>query len=151
MAVELTEALLSQAAGWDVLKLARAYLGQGQVLSSQWAPPLLRGVVQSGETSFRASMVINNPIDIENLCTCREAREWGKICAHGVAVGLHWLQAQKTAAAPAPARSPAGSTPVRTASKPSALQRDPAGELAELFIILPPNFDQAIDRCIIML
>src|SRR5882724_10802019 len=113
MAVELTEALLSQAAGWDVIKLARAYLGQGQVLSSQWAPPLLRGVVQSGETSFRASMVINNSIDIENLCTCREAREWGKICAHGVAVGLHWLKAQKPEANPAPmvgqaSRLPAG-------------------------------------------
>src|SRR6266851_721754 len=148
MAVELTEALLSQAAGWDVIKLAQAYLGQGQVLSSQWAPPLLRGVVQSGETSFRASMVINNSIDIENLCTCREAREWGKICAHGVAVGLHWLQAQKTAAAPAPARSP---TPTTVARKPSILQRDPAGEPAELFIILPPNFDQAIARGKIML
>src|SRR6266581_5510358 len=146
MAVELTEALLSQAAGWDVIKLARAYLGQGQVLSSRWAPPLLRGVVQSGEISFRASMVIKNPIDIENLCTCREAREWGKICAHGVAVGLHWLQAQKTASAPAPARTPAaGSTPDRS-SKPSALQRDPAGEPVELFIILPPNFDQAVAR-----
>src|SRR5882672_4863641 len=152
MTVELTEALLSQAAGWDVIKLARAYLGQGQVLSSQWAPPLLRGVVQSGETSFRASMVINNSIDIENLCTCREAREWGKICAHGVAVGLHWLQAQKAGAAPTPARSPAAtSTPARSASKPSGLQRDPAGEPAELFVILPPNFDQAVARGKIML
>ena len=47
MAVELTEALLMKAAGWDVVKLARAYLAQGQVLSSYWAAPLLRGVVQS--------------------------------------------------------------------------------------------------------
>ena len=45
-------------------------------------------------------MVIKGEIDIENLCTCREAREWGKICAHGVAVGLHWLKAQKPAADP---------------------------------------------------
>src|SRR5882724_11978608 len=152
MAVELTEALLSQAAGWDVIKLARAYLGQGQVLSSQWAPPLLRGVVQSGEISFRASMVINNPVDIENLCTCREAREWGKICAHGVAVGLHWLQSQKAGTVPPPARpAAAASTPARSASKPSALQRDPAGEPVELFIILPPNFDQALARGKVML
>src|ERR1039457_4326563 len=95
MSVELTEALLSTAAGWDVMKRARAYLEQGEVLSSHWSPPLLRGVVQAGEVSFRASMVIKGEIDIENLCTCREAREWGKICAHGVAVGLHWLKAQK--------------------------------------------------------
>ena len=95
MPVELTEALLSAAAGWEVMKRARAYLEQGEVLSSHWSPPLLRGVVQAGEVSFRASMVIKGEIDIENLCTCREAREWGKICAHGVAVGLHWLKAQK--------------------------------------------------------
>ena len=54
MAVKLTEALLSQAAGWDVVKLARAYLGQGQVLSSQWAPTglfvLSPGVRANGET-----------------------------------------------------------------------------------------------------
>src|SRR5437870_12493433 len=102
MSVELTEALLSKAAGWDVMKRARAYVEQGQVLSSQWAPPLLRGVVQAGEVSFRASMVIKNGVDIENLCTCREAREWGKICAHGVAVGLHWLNGQKPQAAATP-------------------------------------------------
>src|SRR5882724_241901 len=93
MPVELTEKLLSNAAGWDVMKLARAYIAQGQVLSSYWGPPLLRGVVQAGELTIRASMVIKSGSDIENLCTCREAREWGKICAHGVAVGLHWLGA----------------------------------------------------------
>src|SRR5438105_5718732 len=152
MAIELTEALLSQAAGWDVIKLARAYLGQGQVLSSQWAPPLLRGVVQSGEISFTASMVINNPVDIENLCTCREAREWGKICAHGVAVGLHWLQAQRAGVAPTGARShAASSTAAQSTKRPSALQRDPAGETAELLIVLPPSFDQAVMRGKVML
>jgi len=45
MAIELTEQLLNHAAGWDVMKHARAYLAQGQVLSSYWAPPLLRGAV----------------------------------------------------------------------------------------------------------
>ena len=152
MPVELTEALLSKAAGWDVMKRARAYLEQGQVLSSHWAPPLLRGVVQAGEVSFRASMVIKSEIDIENLCTCREAREWGKICAHGVAVGLHWLKAQKPATDPTPARASAGGLPTRIpAKKTSTLQRDAAGEPAELFIILPPNLDQAIARGKVML
>jgi len=78
VSVELTEKLLSEAAGWEVMKMARAYLQQGQVLSSYWAPPLLRGVLQAGEISFRASMVIKSSIDIENLCTCRDAREWEK-------------------------------------------------------------------------
>jgi superfamily II DNA or RNA helicase len=152
MSVELTEALLSNAAGWQVMKLARAYVQQGQVLSSNWTPPLLRGVVQAGEVSFRASMVIKGPIDIENLCTCREAREWGKICAHGVATGLHWLKAQNPDASSVPARSPGRPQPQTIPSKrPSSLQRDPSGEPAELFIILPPNLDQALARGKVML
>jgi superfamily II DNA or RNA helicase len=152
MPVELTEALLSTAAGWDVMKRARVYLEQGEVLSSHWSPPLLRGVVQAGEASFRASMVIKSEIDIENLCTCREAREWGKICAHGVAVGLHWLKAQQPAPNPTPARSAVGGVETRVpAKKSSSLQRDAAGEPAELFIILPPNVDQAIARGKVML
>ena len=147
MSVELTEALLAQAAGWDVMKHARFCLAQGQVVSSYWAPPLLRGVVQAGGMTFRGSLVINNAVDVETLCKCREAREWGKICVHGVAVGLHWLQAQKAAAAPAPAR-PAAAPPAR---KTPSLLRAAGGEPAELFIILPPNLDQALARGKIML
>ena len=147
MSFELTEALLAEAAGWDVMKHARAYLAQGQVVSSYWAPPLLRGVVQAGGMTFRGSLVIHNAVDIENLCNCRESREWGKICVHGVAVGLHWLQAQKAAAVPAPAR-PAATQPAR---KTPSLLRATGGELAELYIILPPNFDQALARGKVML
>ena len=148
MSVDLTEKLLINAAGWDVMKRARAYIEQKQVLSSYWAPPLLRGVVQAEGASFRASMVIHNGIDIENLCNCREAREWGKICAHGVAVGLHWLQAQQPETASAPAKTAGLTTQPKPvpARKPSSLLRDAKGEPAELCIIFPPNFDQAIAR-----
>ena len=156
MSVELTEALLQKAAGWDVVKRARAYLQLGQVLSSYWQPPLLRGVVQNDGVSFRASMVIKNEIDIENLCTCREAREWGKICAHGVAVGLYWIEAQKAKppTTPASARTAGGASvparrPVSSLAPPkkaSSLQRNANGEPAELFVILPPNFEQTIAR-----
>ena len=138
MSIELTEALLAQAAGWDVMKRARAYLAQGQVVSSYWAPPLLRGVVQSEGMTFRGSLVINNSVDIDNLCNCREAREWGKICAHGVAVGLHWIVAQKgdTASAPTKSNTPNPAAKV-SVKKKSALTRVADGEKVELFIILP--------------
>ena len=111
MSVELTETLLKEAAGWEAMKMARAYLAQGQVLSSFWKPPLLRGVVQTGDATFRASMVIEGRIDIENLCHCRDARQWGKICAHSVAVGLHWLKAQQPDAPPKAPRSIASVPP----------------------------------------
>ena len=86
MSVKLTESLFSKAAGWEAMKRARAYLEQDQVLSSNWTEPVLKGVVQTGEISFRAGLVIKGPIDIENICSCRESREWGTICAHSVAV-----------------------------------------------------------------
>jgi superfamily II DNA or RNA helicase len=152
MSIDLTEALLSKAAGWEAMKRARAHLAQGEVLSSFWEPPLLRGVVQSNGVSFRASLVIKDDTDMENLCTCRDARQWGKICGHVVAVGLHWLRDQKAEASlPLPSVPEAAAQPKPPPKKPSALERDPAGEPAELFIILPPNLDQAIARAKVML
>ena len=152
MSVELTEALFSKAAGWEAMKRARAYLEQDQVLSSDWSSPLLKGVVQAGEISFRAGLVIKGPIDIENICSCRESREWGTICAHSVAVGLHWLQRQRGGSAPTVPRTPDLRTPASAPTKKtSGLIRDPNGEPAELFIILPPNFEQAAARGKVML
>ena len=147
--MQLTENLLREAAGWEVMKRARFYLEQGQVLNSFWAPPLLRGVVQDGEVSFHASLVIKSQVEIENLCPCRESREWGKICAHSVSIGLHWLEGQKGGATPAPGAVAA--KPAPPAGKSPALRRDAAGEPATLFLILPPNFEQALARGRVML
>jgi len=89
---QLTEAFFAKAAGWEVMKEARALLAAGRVLSSNWTPPMLKGVVQSDQTSLRAGLVIRGALDIENVCPCRKSREWGTICAHSVAVGLHHLK-----------------------------------------------------------
>lgn len=147
MAVVLTEALFAKAAGWEAMKRARAYLDLDQVLSSNWTEPLLKGVIQTGEASFRAGLVIKGPIDVENVCTCRDSREWGKICAHSVAVGLHWLQQQSPAAPRPESRTTITPKSVATsARKTSSLRRAADGESAELFVILPPNFEAALAR-----
>ena len=156
MSVELNEALLSKAAGWEAMKRARAYIELDEVLSSNWTPPILKGVVQAGEVSFRAGLVIKGPIDIENICSCRESREWGTICAHSVAVGLHWLKQRAAGVPPAESSLPrdanktARGTPNSAGRMPAAhssgLLRDANGEPAELFILLPPNFEQAAAR-----
>ncbi len=150
MSMELTEGLLSKAAGWEAMKHARALVAQGHVLSSYWAAPLLRGVVQSGDQSFRASLVIKTEIDVENLCNCREAREWGKICAHSVAVGLHWINAQKVPPQAHPPDSETNQARPVPSSKGWTVQRSDVGEEAELYIILPPNLQAALVRGKIM-
>src|SRR5439155_26155531 len=63
-----------------------------------------------------------------------------------------WLKGQQTVATPVSGRSSTGvASATLPARKPSSLQRDVAGDPAELFIILPPNLDQAVGRGKVML
>src|SRR5687767_13973233 len=143
----LSDPFFAKIAGWEAMKQARALLAGDKVLSSNWSPPVLKGVVQEGTTSYRAGLVIKDEVSIDNLCTCRASREWGTICAHSVAVGLHHLRGE-TAPEPQPKRA---ADPQPKSQAVSSLQRSATdGEPAELFLILPPALDQAIARGKIM-
>jgi superfamily II DNA or RNA helicase len=144
MAVALSESFFAKIAGWEAMKQARALLAGDKVLSSNWSPPMLTGVVQEGSTSYRAGLAIRDEVNIDNLCTCRAAREWGTICAHSVAVGLHHLRGEEMPKEAAVART-------EVASPARGLQRSTTdGQPAELFLILPPTLDQAVARDKIM-
>ncbi len=163
-AVDLSEAFFAKIAGWEAMKQARALLEAEKVLSSNWTPPVLKGVVQEGTTSYRAGLVMKDQINIDNLCGCRSSREWGTICAHSVAVGLHHLRASRAqdsrAGVPpaAPGVSPAnfrGETPRLAGGTPAPLPKRVGkrlqravngGEPLEVFVILPPNLEQAAAR-----
>ena len=144
--VQLNDRFFQETAGWEVVKLARFLVAEGRVLSSSWKPPLLNGIVQSGETTYRAGLVIKGLADVENLCTCRQSRESGTICPHAVAVGLHWL---KPAAPPAvskipePGRRPITAVPTKD---PVRLERSPDGESLEIQVLFPPNLAEAFER-----
>lgn len=162
--VLLTEKLFASMAGWEAMKRARTYLDGGQVLSSNWSPPVLKGVVNAGGTSYRSGLVIRGETDVENLCTCKDSREWGTICAHSVGVGLHHIRRDLIAkgdvkgavglATPMPterqggfAAPPPSPPPVR---RPKAgLKLAPAGEAGEplrIHIVIPPNFAIAASK-----
>ena len=141
--LELSDILLAKLAGWEVVKQARALLAAGRVLSSEWQPPNLRGAVQEGSATYRAGLVIRSASDADNLCTCRDARQRGLICAHSVAAGLHFLKPTVPKEMP---KAPPLKTP--------ALLRAPLGQTGEplkLFLILPPNFASAAARGKVML
>ena len=137
VAIPITEKLLSGAGGWQAMKAARELLKAGCVSAATSEPPLLAGQVREGQKTYRAGLRIRSASDIENICTCRESREWGKICAHSVAVGLAHL-----ASAIAPQSIPPNDTPPRV---PSLLvSRDEPGTTpVALHFILPPNFRAA--------
>ncbi len=152
--VTLNDKFFADLAGWDAIKQARSLVAGDRVLSSNWTPPVLKGVVQEGSTALRAGLVIKSERDIENLCACRASREWGTICAHSVAVGLHHLRREQTESATAKSAEDA-SAPKPSVKKTPAqgrkVLRSADGEPAELYLILPPNLEQAIPRGKVML
>jgi superfamily II DNA or RNA helicase len=171
--IVLTEKLLANLAGWEAVKTARTILAENRVLSSAWQPPVLRGVVQSGSSSYRAGLVIRRENDAENLCTCRESREWGTLCPHSIAVGLHFLKPAQaatpanpsssstaspasSASATASASAPSSSSLSRSTSSSSRssaprdarriLRSENSGEPLTLHVVLPPNLADAVAR-----
>ena len=148
--IELSDAFFQKAAGWEAVQHARALLASGKVLSSNWTPPLLKGVVQGGETTYRAGLVIRGVADIDNVCTCRPSREDGILCAHSVAVGLHHLRRGSTESNPANSpkstSSLGGPAPTRPPADPVRLVRDPGGIPLAIHVVFPPNLAEAIAR-----
>ncbi len=152
------------------MKSARGLVSADRVLSSNWTPPVLKGVVQEGQNSYRAGLVIKGALEIENLCPCRQSRQWGSICAHSVAVGVHHLRqlagpahampgevgrTAGTAAPGAPRISPnaqihPGLGSVRGLRR-VATDAPADGESAVMFVILPPLLIQGAPRGVVMI
>ena len=137
-AIPVTEKLLSTAAGWQAMKAARDLLKAGRVTEARYEPPLLAGYVREGAKNYRSGLRIKNAIDVENLCSCWEARSAGKICAHSVAVGLAYLSPPPVvpAAKAAPAQESATENRFVPAGTADALP-------TTLYVILAPNFTTA--------
>ncbi|MDQ6655678.1 MAG: hypothetical protein M3Y80_07690, partial [Verrucomicrobiota bacterium] len=139
--IPITQKLLVTAGGWPVMKQAQQMQAAGRVLEAEYNPPVLSGMVREGARNLRSGLRIKSQTDVENLCTCRESREWGKICAHALAVGVQYL-------APAPAAAPAAAAtiaaPARTVTGPTFVELGATTAPAiALHFILPPNFESA--------
>ena len=129
---QLNERLLADAGGWQAMKEARALHEMDRVIEATWESPMLQGRVRAGETEYRAGLKILSKSNVENLCTCRDSRQRGMICAHSLAVGLSVLK-------PRPAAKPAAAEKPPAQPKGTALQLADDGELLELAIVLAPN------------
>lgn len=98
--VELTEKLLLSMGGWQAFKEARLLHAAGRVIEAKYEPPVLKGKLAEGGKQFMAGLKLRNPIDVENLCSCRDSRVRGIICAHSLAVGLQVIKPSQAAGAP---------------------------------------------------
>ena len=144
--VQLNDRFFQETAGWEVVKMARFLVAEGRVLSSSWKPPLLNGVVQSGETTYRAGLVIKGLADVENLCTCRQSREDGTICPHSVAIGIHWLKPAAAVVEKKVSEVPRRPAPIAPTKDPVRLERSAEGDPLAVQVLVPPNLSEAIQR-----
>ena len=142
--MQITEKLLVEAGGWQALKHARGLHAAGRVLEALQEGELVHGYVREGETRYRAGLRFLSRTNVENLCTCRDSRVRGLICAHSLAVGLAILQPAVAQPQPAPKDLPVTAPPqkkpeVRGFSKET-------GFPVELHVVFPPNIAQAAAR-----
>jgi superfamily II DNA or RNA helicase len=123
--VELTEKLLLSMGGWQAFKEARLLHAAGRVIEAAYEPPVLKGKLSEGGKQFLAGLKLRNSIDVENLCSCRDSRVRGIICAHSLAVGLQAIK---------PVQSARASSRSETTSRTSLVQQQtdetPSVELA---------------------
>jgi hypothetical protein len=116
----LTEKWLSDAAGWKVLKEARAIHQGGGVTEVRVEGRRLKGVVSAQGKPQAAGFEIEGRTDLRNLCPCHLSRRYGQVCAHSTAVALaHILgggdPAPSSRNEPALHRPPPEANPVQTA------------------------------------
>ena len=155
--IRITEKFLIDTGGWQALKHAKALLEMGRVVSFNYTPPVLHGLVREGEIEYRAGLKIRSYTDVENLCSCRDSREWGAICAHSVALALALIQPKpvpaKSASVPVSARLPIlvaegnACSGIGASGDDHALaDRLPDGHWIELHIVLAPHLETTWDR-----
>lgn len=90
----ITRALLRELGDWRAEKEGRRLAAVGQVLEWHYEPPLLSGTVRDPDGSqIRARIKLaDRASQVENLCSCRQSREQGTICAHVMALVFTTMQ-----------------------------------------------------------
>jgi superfamily II DNA or RNA helicase len=121
--MELTEKFLVSLGGWPVFKEAKAIRDAGRIRDATYEPPLLKGRISEGGREFLTGLKIKNPVDIENLCPCRDSRQRGLICAHSIAAALEII-------APAPKRATPAQAPTAAATASTATSEAPRVEFS---------------------
>lgn len=153
----ITRDFLVDIGGWPMLKQAQGLVDANRVLSVSYQAPILSArIVVDGRELVTRLKIGRRLSDVENLCTCRQAKMDGSICAHVIAAGLKWLRyrEQSAVAVTAPVASQAQSTApvaaVAPAPIPKAAWRCLAGtqsaqtRLLEVRVLLPLNWPQAL-------
>ncbi len=83
----ITEKILGDIGGWQVMKAARGLLVANVVEKTERAGDDFRGLVREGKRKYAVTLTVQGPTKAECRCSCSEAQR-GLVCAHAIAVAL---------------------------------------------------------------
>ena len=105
-------------AGGQVYRQAEKLHDGGAVRASEWVSPVLTGKVKGAAGLYQPRLNLRSTVFAENECTCPVGRK-GRICAHAIALCLHYESHRSEAGSPVEDRGSVGVAPMREASKPN--------------------------------
>ena len=136
-------------AGGRVYQQAEKLFESQAVESSEWKSPFLVGVVKGAQGKCQARLNLRSTVFVENDCSCVLGRK-GKICAHSIAVCLHYQALQREADLSAQAGSTMESADAVDSDldRPElqSIQLSDEGEKLRVLVFLPPNLEEAAER-----
>ncbi len=136
-------------AGARVYQQAEKLFESQAVESAEWKSPVLAGVVKGANGRYQVRLNLRSTVFVENACSCVLGRK-GKLCAHAVAVCLHYQALRREADVPeeAAAGMEADSPPAPAArpAKLQSIQLSAEGEKLRMLVFLPPNLEAAAGR-----
>ena len=118
--------------GWQAFKEARLLHAAGRVIEAVYEPPVLKGKLAEGGRQFLAGLRLRNSIDVENLCSCRDSRVKGIICAHSLAVGLQVIKPVQSAGASSRPERTMRTSPVQQTDETPRVELTLEGSLRHL-------------------
>ncbi len=136
--MEITDAWLMEMGGWQEMKRARAMWQSGAVSGAAFDGKRLTGTVRDQGKDFTCGLNLRSRSDMDNLCTCFQAKRSGSLCAHSLAAGTAWVHRHEKppATAVTAALSPAAAKPVVV----------PARATGPLEFVLTENFFEGLQR-----
>ncbi|WP_269523393.1 DEAD/DEAH box helicase [Coraliomargarita parva] len=122
------------------------------VQSSEWKSPLLVGRVKGLRDSYQPQLNLRSTVFAECRCNCPVGRK-NKVCAHAIAVALHYEAVQRDLRREATVRAVEAShentaeeAPAQSAPRLKSIKLDPNGEPLRMLVFLPPNLEAAVER-----
>ena len=139
--MEITDAWLMEMGGWQEMKRARAMWQAGDVSAAAFDGTRLTGIVRDQGKEFTCGLLLRSRSDMDNLCTCFQAKRTGSLCAHSLAAGTAWVHRHEKQ--PVTAAAGTSASPSTTLVKPAVVS---AAALGPLEFVLAGNFIDGLHR-----